>query len=338
MSKQKPKVIGLFSGCGGLDLGFKKAGCEIIYANDNEKSVEETYNFNLKHKIEIADITKLDKSKIPQGDIILAGIPRQPFSNAGNRKSTQDKDGNLFKEVLSLIKEQQKAPKVVIFENVRGFLSSKDESGTLLTDRFSKEMGTLGYQTKFKLLKASDFGVPSNRYRVFIVCIHTSAKKEFNFPIPSFSPPQTVGQILDKPLPKNEKTEIWDLPPSSKKIVKYIKEGGSWKDVPYAELDLRHQKIRDNMKKYRAPNFYRRFSRTEIMGTVTATSSPENSGILHPLEDRRYSVREIARFQSFPDSFKFLGPTISKKYKMIGNAVPPKLAEKLAKSILNQIF
>ena len=92
------------------------------------------------------------------------------------------------------------------------------------------------------------------------------------------------------------------------------------------------------MKKYRAPNFYRRFSRKEIMGTVTATSSPENSGILHPLEDRRYSVREIARFQSFPDEFKFLGNSIPNKYKMIGNSVPPLLSRVLAKSILEQIF
>jgi len=74
------------------------------------------------------------------------------------------------------------------------------------------------------------------------------------------------------------------------------------------------------------------------MGTITATSSPENSGILHPLEDRRYSVREVARFQSFPDSFRFLGKNISAKYKMIGNAVPPRLAQVIAKAIRDHVF
>jgi DNA (cytosine-5)-methyltransferase 1 len=122
------------------------------------------------------------------------------------------------------------------------------------------------------------------------------------------------------------------------KIVKYIPEGGSWKNIPTKHLPERFMKIRNDMKKYHSPNFYRRFSRTEIMGTVTATSSPENSGILHPLENRRYSVREIARFQTFPEGFKFYGKDISYKYKMIGNAVQPAMAEIIAKSLLSQIF
>ena len=338
MKKVKPKVLGLFAGCGGLDYGFQQEGFEIVYANDIEKNIKDTYEYNLKHPIDINDISKVNKSGIPDGDVVLAGIPCQPFSNAGNRKSTKDKDGNLFLEVIDLILKQRKPPKVVIFENVRGFLSSKDDDGMLLTDRFVKEMGKIDYITRFELLNAADFEVPSNRYRVFIVCVHKSVSREYNFPRSLFPSTPTVGDILSRPLPKDEDVEVWDLPPSSKKIVKYIKEGGSWKDVPYEELPIRHQKIRDNMKKYRAPNFYRRFSRKEIMGTVTATSSPENSGILHPLEDRRYSVREIARFQSFPDEFKFLGNSIPNKYKMIGNSVPPLLSRVLAKSILEQIF
>ena len=92
------------------------------------------------------------------------------------------------------------------------------------------------------------------------------------------------------------------------------------------------------MKKYRSPNFYRRFDVNEIVGTITAAATPENSGILHPLLPRRYSVREIARFQSFPDDFKFLGNSIPKKYKMIGNAVPPMLAYHIAKALNEQYF
>ncbi len=337
-NNKNPKVIGLFSGCGGLDLGFQQAGFEIVFANDIEKNVKETYKYNLGHNIIIKDIYQLDKSLIPQGDIVIAGIPCQPFSNAGNRKSTKDKDGNLFLQAIEVVTHQNKPPKIVVFENVRGFLSSKDCDGVLMVDRFKQEMKSIGYVTSYKLLNASDFGVPSNRYRVFIVCVHTSINKEFIFPEPPiFNKKITVGDVLSKPLPK-EKFEVWDLPPSSKDVIEYIKEGGSWKDIPYDKLSPRHKRIRDNMKKYRSPNFYRRFSRNEVMGTITATSSPENSGILHPLENRRYSVREIARFQSYPDTFKFIGKSIPSKYKMIGNSVPPALAYTLAKSIYEQFF
>ena len=338
MARKSPKVISLFSGCGGLDFGFQKAGYDIVYANDIWSSVKKTYEYNLKHEIIIDDITKVNKTNIPQGEVILAGIPCQPFSNAGKRKSTKDKDGNLFLQVIDVVKNQKKKPKVVVFENVRGFLSSKDENGKPLTDRFSEEMEGLGYITKFELINAANFGVPSNRFRIFIVCYLKSMKKEFFFPKPLGIETPTVGDIISMKLPKDENQEVWDLPPSSKKIVKFIKEGGSWKDVPYDELAPRHQRIRDNMKKYRSPNFYRRFSRKEIMGTITATSSPENSGILHPLEDRRYSVREIARFQSYPDTFKFVDASIQNKYKMIGNSVPPMLSMHIAKSILTSIF
>ncbi len=338
MARTSPKVISLFSGCGGLDFGFQEAGYEIVYANDIWSSVKETYEYNLKHEIVIDDLIKVNKTNIPQGDVVLAGIPCQPFSNAGNRKSTKDKDGNLFLEVIDVVINQKKKPKVVVFENVRGFLSSKDEDGKLLTDRFSEEMEDLGYITKFELINAANFGVPSNRFRVFIVCYLKSMKKEYFFPRPLGIETPTVGDIISMKSPKGENFEVWDLPPSSKNIVKFIKEGGSWKDVPYDELAPRHQRIRDNIKKYRSPNFYRRFSRKEIMGTVTATSSPENSGILHPLEDRRYSVREIARFQSYPDTFKFIDRSIPNKYKMIGNSVPPLLSRHIAKSILTSLF
>ena len=115
-----PTVISLFSGCGGLDLGFEQVGYKILFANDIEKSVEETYRNNL-GDIYIGDITKLDKANdIPDADVILAGIPCQPFSNAGNRGSMSDTRGTLFQHVLEII--DLKRPEVVVFENVKGFL------------------------------------------------------------------------------------------------------------------------------------------------------------------------------------------------------------------------
>jgi DNA (cytosine-5)-methyltransferase 1 len=334
--KKGPQVISLFAGCGGLDYGFHKAGFNIVYANDIEVSVKETYERNI-GLIDINDICKVDKHSLPDCEVILAGIPCQPFSSAGNRKSTEDDRGNLFLQVMQLV--DIKRPKVVLFENVRGFLSAKDCEGQLMPDRIAKELNEHGYRLYYKLLNASDYQVPQNRHRVVLVGVKKDIESEFKFPksIPK-NHTITVGSVINPPLPDDEEQEVWKLSPQSEKLAKFIPEGGSWKNVPYHKLPDRLKRIRDDMKKYRSPNFYRKFSRDEIMGTVTAASTPENSGILHPLENRRYSVREIARFQSFPDDFKFIGTSTQKKYKMIGNAVPIMLAFHIAKAIKRQIF
>ncbi len=332
----KLKIISLFSGAGGLDLGFHLAGYDIVYANDITPSVKETYEYNL-GAIDINDICDVNKETLPSCDLILAGVPCQPFSNAGNRGSMSDKRGVLFQEVIKIV--DLKKPKVVLFENVRGFLSSKDDKGISMPQRIERELKKHGYNLFYKLLNASDYGVPQNRYRVVMVGIREDLKKEFVFPKPIKDKKKlTVGEVLNSPLPKDEKIEIWALSPQSLEIAKHIPEGGSWKNVSYELLPPRLKKIRDNIKKYRSPNFYRRFARDEIMGTITAASTPENSGIIHPLENRRYSVREIARFQSFPDNFKFIGDSVSQKYKMIGNAVPVNLAFHIAKKIIKDIF
>jgi len=333
---EKPKVVSLFSGCGGLDHGFHKAGYDIVYANDIDPSIEATYNKNL-GKIEIKDICEVDKNSLPECDIVLAGIPCQPFSSAGNRKSTQDQRGNLFLQVMEVV--DKKNPAVVIFENVRGFLSAKDGNDRSMPDRIKEELSFHGYKLHYKLLNAADYDVPQNRYRVILIGIRDDISINYEFPEPTNNKQSlTVGNIINRPFPNGYTEEVWDLSPQSSSVAKHIPEGGSWKSVPYEMLPNRLKKIKDNMKKYRSPNFYRKFSRNEIMGTITAASTPENSGILHPLEDRRYSVREIARFQSFPDDFEFIGTSIPKKYKMIGNAVPCNLSYHIAASLKKQIF
>ncbi len=164
----KPRMISLFSGCGGLDAGFHAAGYEIVFANDIEKSVEETYRYNL-GDITIGDIADIDKESLPECDIITAGIPCQPFSSAGNRGSTNDGRGNLFKQVMDAV--DAKRPTVVLFENVRGFLSSKDNSGISMPERIRYELKQHNYNLYYKLLNASDYEVPQNRYRVILVGI-----------------------------------------------------------------------------------------------------------------------------------------------------------------------
>ena len=124
-------------------------------------------------------------------------------------------------------------------------------------------------------------------------------------------------------------------------MLPHIPEGGSWKDIPYEYLPERLKKIRNDMKKYHAPKFYRRFSREEINGTITASAQPENCGIIHPIENRRYTIREVARIQSFPDDYIFLDSNLKEivaSYKVIGNAVPCGLANAIAKEIMEQVF
>lgn len=332
------RVLSLFSGCGGLDLGFIEAGFDIVYANDINKNVKETYEKNI-GEIEISDITQVDKDALPDCDIISAGIPCQPFSSAGNRKGVNDTRGVLFHEVIKILRK--KKPKIVLFENVRGFLSSKTDDGTPMPDVIRAELLSEGYELSYKLLNASDYEVPQNRYRVILVGTRIDFDSPFTFPEPMTDKDKdmlTVGSVINKEVPKDEVQEVWKLSPQSMSLIPHIPAGGSWKAVPYDILPDRLKRIRDNMKKYHSPNFYRRFAKDEVMGTITAASTPENSGIVHPYEDRRYSVREIARFQTFPDSFKFVGESVSEKYKMIGNAVPVKLAYHIAKSLKEQYF
>ncbi len=146
-----------------------------------------------------------------------------------------------------------------MFENVRGFLSSKDENGDFMPERIRKELrdvNGIGYELYFKLLNAADFEVPQNRYRVILVGIRKDIDKGFNFPEPIRNKEKLkIKYVLDKKHPEEESEEIWDLSPQSKAIIDFIPEGGSWKNIPDAYLPPRLQKIRNEMKKYRSPNF-----------------------------------------------------------------------------------
>lgn len=336
----KPKLISLFSGCGGLDFGFEKAGFEKVWANDFDADAQAVYSLNL-GDIDGRDIRTVDEKEIPQGDILTAGFPCQPFSSAGSRKGVYDSRGMLYKECLRII--QDKMPKVIVFENVRGLLSTKYIDGRNLADVIVEDlsaMNEVGYNVVHKLLNASDYGVPQNRQRVFFVGVRKDLGVNFIFPPKQKKEHLTLRHILD--IPNTVKNQVdWGLSPQALEMIKYIPEGGSWKDVPYEKLAPRFQRIRDNMKKYRSPNFYRRFSRDEINGTITASAQPENCGIIHPTENRRYTIREVARIQSFPDDFLFIDDSpknIVAMYKVIGNAVPVSLAQSVALAIMEQVF
>lgn len=323
-----------------MDLGFKKAGFRIVYANDFDSDAQTIYSLNL-GKIDTRNILDIGEDEIPDGDILTAGFPCQPFSNAGNRKGVYDSRGLLYKECLRII--QRKMPKVIVFENVKGLLSTKYIDGRNLADVITEDLSVIngvGYNVVHQLINASDYGVPQNRHRVFFVGVRKDLKVTFTFPQKQNNENMTLRHILN--IPSNIANNVdWSLSPQALEMINFIPEGGSWKDVPYEHLAPRFQKIRDNMKKYHSPNFYRRFSRNEICGTITASAQPENCGIIHPTENRRFTVREVARIQTFPDDFNFLTDTprnITAMYKVIGNAVPVTLAYNIASAILNQVF
>ena len=340
--KNAPHLVSLFSGCGGLDLGFTKAGFNVVWANDFDSDAQAVYNLNFgEGSIDTRDILTVGVEEIPDCDILTAGFPCQPFSNAGNRKGVHDSRGMLYKECLRIIKE--KMPKVIVFENVKGLLSTKYVDGRNLTEVIMEDLSTMsdiGYNVIYQLVNASDYGVPQNRQRVLFVGIRKDLGKTFVFPDKLPKENLTVDHVLKQS--KDVPNQVhWKLSPQALEMIAYIPEGGSWKDVPYEHLAPRFQRIRDQMKKYRSPNFYRRFARTEICGTITASAQPENCGIVHPLENRRYTIREAARIQTFPDNFIFIDDTprnITAMYKVIGNAVPVILAKNIAIAIMDQVF
>jgi DNA (cytosine-5)-methyltransferase 1 len=333
-----PRLVSLFSGCGGMDKGFENAGFNRVWANDFDSDAQAVFRLNL-GDIDGRDITKVPVEDIPECDIITAGFPCQPFSNAGNRRGVYDERGELYLECLRII--ESKEPKAVLFENVKGLLSSKHQSGKKLIEVIKGDLENLGYIVNYKVVNASDYGVPQNRERLILVGIRKDIGREFEFPpVQEDKSKLTLRHVLNV-APEVPNQTYWPYSPQAQNMIEQIPQGGSWKSIPYENLSPRFKRIRDDMKRYHAPNFYRRFSLDEINGTITASAQPENCGITHPIENRRYTIREIARIQTFPDDFKFIDDTnknIVAMYKVIGNAVPCHLAKVIASAIMEQVF
>lgn len=319
-------------------MGFELAGFKRVFANDFDKDAQRVFLKNL-GEIDPRDIRKIPTSEIPDCEIVTAGFPCQPFSNAGNRRGVYDSRGDLYLECLRVVRE--KHPRAVLFENVKGLLSSKHQSGKRLIDVIKEDLEGLGYTVSYRVVDASDYGVPQRRERMILVAVDRTLGITFQFPEPIADKSKlTLRHVLDIPHSAvNQKH--WAFSPQAAKMVESIPEGGSWKDIPYEELSPRFRRIRDDMKRYHAPKFYRRFGWDEIVGTMTASAQPENCGIIHPTENRRFTIREVARIQTFPDDFIFFDEgmrDIVAMYKVIGNAVPVQLAKVLGEAIKSQVF
>ncbi|MBQ4353729.1 MAG: HaeIII family restriction endonuclease [Clostridia bacterium] len=327
------KIISLFSGCGGLDLGFERAGFEISVANEYDETIWETYRVNhpKTHLIE-EDIRKIKKQDIEQfidGEIagIIGGPPCQSWSEAGSLKGIKDTRGQLFYEYVRILKDFQ--PKFFLAENVSGMLASRHSSAVHSILSLFDEAG---YDVYFYLVNAKDYGTAEERKRVFYIGFRKDLKIEFGFP---------RGSTKDDAKKRTLRDVIWDLQDTA---------------VPAAEKN-HHNPYSVNNNEYYVGSYSPIFmSRNRVKGWDEQAFTVQASGRqcqIHPQAPkmvkvgenqcifaqgseklyRRMTVREIARIQGFPDDFRFIYEDINDAYKMIGNAVPVPLAYEIACAI-----
>lgn len=303
------KVVSLFSGAGGLDLGFKMAGHEIIWANDLYGDAVETYKKNLGDHIVCEDISKVNEDEIPDCDIVIGGFPCQGFSVANTKRHVNDERNELYKQLIRIIKS--KNPKFFLAENVKGLTNlAKGEVFKMILSDFTE----LGYHVKYKILNAADYGVPQTRQRVIIVGVRNDINWEYVYPDPTHSQKGDLG------LPK------WV---SVSEALAPIPDP----DKPNNILNHTYSKYKLNINGYIG---HRLLDPDKPAPTVTARGDNKGGVVIHPHPNgqRRMSCRELATIQSFPMGFEFFGNN-SSIYRQIGNAVPPLLGYAVA-NVFNQ--
>ncbi len=315
------KTIELFAGAGGLALGMEYAGLESValieidkYACDSLKHNRPGWN------VVNEDVRNIDFTQF-QADVIVGGFPCQAFSYAGKKMGFEDTRGTLFFEFARAVKELE--PKMFLAENVRGIINH-DNGRTLST--ILSVLSELGYDVKYKLVNAVNYGVPQKRERVLIVGTRTDLKLTFHFPR-EYRRIVTLREAL-KNVPQSEGMKYSE---KRQEILKLVPPGGCWRNLP-VELQ----------KSFMGKSYYsgggrtgmaRRMSWDEPSLTLTTSPSQKQTERCHPEETRPFTVREYARIQTFPDWWEFKG-SVGEQYKQIGNAVPVKLAYRVGQQII----
>jgi len=296
------KVVSIFSGAGGLDLGFIKAGHKIIWANDNFQDAVKTYRKNIGNHIVCEDISNILSDEIPDHDILIGGFPCQGFSVANAKRGEHDERNKLYLELLRILIDKQ--PRFFLAENVKGIMSLKQGK---IFEMIISDFEDAGYKVKHKVLNAADYGVPQKRERVIILGVRIDM--DFNLEYPEPTHIENLTQFDDKK--------------------KWVSIGTALKNIPEPEEE--HNLTNHTYSKFKLKfNGYlgnRAIDPAKPAPTVTARGD-EKGGVVvlhHPSNHRRMSVRELALTQSFPIDFFFEGNN-SSAYRQIGNAVPPMLA------------
>lgn len=315
-SKIQPKLISLFSGCGGMDLGFAQAGYDIIWANDFDHWSCKTYERNFGPHIVEGDIENINFDDIPDADIMTGGFPCQDFSMIWKRGGIETERGNLYSYFVKAV--EKKKPKAFIAENVKGLITAN--KGRAIS-QIASDFARLGYKLDIDLYNFADYGAPQLRERVLIVGVRSDIDYEFTKPAPVRTPENyvTAGEALKgvEEVPYNN--EHQNIQEKTREMLKLIPEGGNFSDIP-----------RDSnyYVKGMISHVYRRLDRNKPSTTIIAGGGGGTWGY-HYEEPRPLTNRERARLFGYPDDFVFEG-SITEVRRQIGNSVPPVAAKVLA--------
>jgi len=320
------KIISLFSGCGGLDLGFERAGFEIPVANEYDKTIWETFKINHPQtRLIEGDIRQINESDFPSDvDGIIGGPPCQSWSEAGALRGIDDARGQLFFDYIRILRKVK--PKFFLAENVSGMLADRHNEAVQNIIKLFEESG---YDVTLTLVNAKDYGVAQERKRVFYIGFRKDLGIDFKFP---------VGSTVDDTKKLTLRDIIWDLQETA---------------VPSAARNHRNPNAINNNEYFTGEYSPIFMSRNRVKSWDEQAFTVQASGRqcqLHPQAPkmvkvgkndcrfvkgqehlyRRMTVREVARIQGFPDDFIFLYEGVNDAYKMIGNAVPVNLAYEIA--------
>ena len=323
-------IISLFSGCGGLDLGFERAGFNIPVANEFDKTIWATFKANhpQTHLIEgdVRQVTRKDIEPFLSGEVdgIIGGPPCQSWSEAGALRGIEDARGQLFYDYIRLLTEFR--PKFFLAENVSGMLANRHSEAVQNILKLFREAG---YNVSLTLVNAKDYGLAEERKRVFYIGVRDDLDVQFKFP---------QGSTAEDDKKLTLRDIIWDLQDTA---------------VPAGPKN-HHNPAAVNNNEYYTGDFSSIFmSRNRVKGWDEQAFTVQASGRqcqLHPQAPkmvkmdkdvcrfvkgqehlyRRMTIREVARVQGFPDDFRFVYEETNNAYKMIGNAVPVNLAYEIA--------
>jgi DNA (cytosine-5)-methyltransferase 1 len=303
------RLLSLFAGAGGMDLGFVQAGHEIVWANDNDSDAVATYRKNLGDHIVEGPIEGIATKEIPDGDVVIGGFPCQGFSRANMKRSPEDSRNRLYLELVRVIEAKQ--PRYFAAENVRGLLSLE---GGRVMDMIVEDFRRVGYNVRYRVFNMADYGVPQTRRRVIIL----GNRKDL--------PPD---QHWGFPAPTHDRRAEGDLQ-------RWLTIQDALEGLP--EPDDDHQLLNHICSQYKVTNRdftgHRRTDPHKPSPTILARGNGGGGvcAIQHPRNHRRLSVRESALVQTFPVDFEFVG-AMNSMYRQVGNAVPPRFAKQLAEQL-----
>ncbi len=326
------RLISLFSGAGGLDLGFHKAGFRTIVANEFDKRICPTYRINFPN-VELIerDIREVSSNQFPDHITgIIGGPPCQSWSEAGSLKGIDDTRGQLFYEYIRILRDKQ--PLFFVAENVSGMLAKRHATAV---NGFLALFDKAGYDVNLKMLNANDFDVPEDRDRVFYIGFRKDLNiHDYDYPKP----------LLHKPVLREA---IWDLKDTAIPALEKNKTNGNLCKVPNNEYFIGSYSTifmsRNRVRSWDEPGFTVQASGRQCQLHPQAPKMEKIGKNLQRFVPgfehlyRRMTVREVARVQTFPDDFIFLYENIDMGYKMIGNAVPVNLAYHVARSIIETL-